>query len=131
MEALLLLINKIFPYFIHKIYVFNPDERFDTTVYKFKTKLDPQSPILEIVNKKMITTMKSHELNLETLESKYGGKFNDLKDYWPPRCFTNATLTLDDENMLLQGIEPFCYNSDQVDEYKSILKLRRAKMTTN
>jgi hypothetical protein len=52
----------------------------------------------------MIVEMKGDELNLDVLEQKFGGNFRDLKDFWPPRCFTNATRTLDDENMLLLGI---------------------------
>lgn len=75
----------------------------------------------------MVSKVKLSELALNTIEQKYGGRFPNLKDYWPPRSFSNATKTLDDENMLLRGIEPFSFNLEQTEEYKAILKLRRAK----
>ena len=113
-----ILLTQVFPYFVNKIFVFNPDERFDSTIYKFKTKLLQESPILEIVTKEMISKVMKEEFNLDSIEKKYGGNFRDLEDYWPPRTFSNATKTLDDESMLYQGIEPFCFNCEQVLEYK-------------
>jgi hypothetical protein len=44
------------------------------------------------------------------LEEKYGGKFENLKEYWPPRCVLDATKTMDENSFLKYGLIPFTFN---------------------
>ena len=44
------------------------------------------------------------------IEEKFFGEFPNLEEYWPPRCFGDATKTFDENSLIKYKIEPFTYS---------------------
>jgi len=56
------------------------------------------------------------------VEKKYGGKLEDLVEYWPPRYLGDATDTLDDDTIISHGIVPFSFDQDDFESATNIVK---------
>ena len=51
------------------------------------------------------------------LEKKYSGEFENLEEFWPPRCFGDATKTFDENSLLKNNIVPFTYSRSELELY--------------
>ena len=56
-------------------------------------------------------------IDSQMLEKKYGGGFEDLEEYWPPRCVQDATKTVDENSFLQYGMIPFTYNPVEYETF--------------
>ena len=58
---------------------------------------------------------------LQNIEKRFGGDLEDLDNFWPPRSFSDATKTLDDDYLLRNGIIPFTFIENQFLAFESNL----------
>ena len=56
-------------------------------------------------------------LDMYMLEKRMGGLMEDLTEYWPPRCYEDATKTLDENSLVKYSIIPFTYNDAEFQAY--------------
>ena len=58
-------------------------------------------------------------IDLECIESYMGGKMEDLTEFWPPRCYDDATKTLDEHSFVKFSIIPFTFSELEFVAFES------------
>ena len=52
----------------------------------------------------------------------------DLAEFWPPRCYEDATKTLDEHSFIKFNIIPFTFNSLEFASFEAQTRQSRGKM---
>ena len=122
------LYSTICPFFVKKIYLFGSRPKYTQAIEMLRNALEDQIEFIEIRDREDDIVV-SREINVWTLEEKFGGRMKNLQEYWPPRCLTDATKNLDDDALLEKQIVPFTYNASEFSTF--VLTIKAMKPETD
>lgn len=105
------------PYCIQNFYIYGRTEQNHEDFVDFKNYLSKENMIKFVIGHDKDKSELENYLDISVIEKRMGGGMDDLTEYWPPRCYEDATKTLDENSLLTYNIVPFTYSNSEFLQY--------------
>ena len=109
------------PYSVQNCYVFGDwkDTAYARDFLAFQAYLSKSQMVTFIQLNSGDSNLLSTYIDPDCVELRMGGKMEDLKEFWPPRCYDDATKTLDEHSFIKFGIIPFTFSDLEFQVFES------------